>query len=213
MTKLMRGARGAVLAAATLAAAGCSQLGSLGTLGNVLGGVLGQGTGTGEVYGEVRYVDTQRQIIQIETNNGQVGNVYFDQRTRVVYQQQEYPVTALERGDQVAMRIRQDQQGTAYTDYISVRQSVQERGGYGGSTSGTSGSTYGTQSLEGRVNWVDYNRGEFSVSTSRGNVVAFLRYNASSYDADRFRQLRQGSYVRLQGRYVSQDRFELERFY
>ena len=208
MTKLMRGARGAVLAAATLAAAGCSQLG---TLGNVLGGVMGQQQGnSGEVYGEVRYVDTQRQTIQIETSNGQVGNVYFDQRTRVVYQQQEYPVTALERGDQVAMRIRQDQRGTAYTDYISVTQSVQERGGAGGSTSG---STYGMQSLEGRVNWVDYNRGEFSVNTSRGQVVVFLRYNASGYDADRFRQLRQGSYVRLQGRYVSQDRFELERFH
>ncbi|HEX8694023.1 MAG TPA: hypothetical protein VF746_16495 [Longimicrobium sp.] len=210
MTKLMRGARGAVLAAATLAAAGCSQLG---TLGNVLGGVMGQqGGGNGEVYGEVRALDTQRQIIQIETSNGQVGNVYFDNRTRVVYQQQEYPVTALERGDQVAMRIRQDQQGTAYTDYISVTQSVQERGGYGGSTSG-SGSTYGMQSLEGRVNWVDYNRGEFSVNTSRGQAIVFLRYNASSYEANRFRQLRQGSYVRLQGRYVSQDRFELDRFY
>ena len=207
MTKLMRGARGAVLAAATLAAAGCSQLG---TLGNVLGGVMGQQQGnSGEVYGEVRYVDTQRQTIQIETSNGQVGNVYFDQRTRVVYQQQEYPVTALERGDQVAMRIRQDQRGTAYTDYISVTQSVQERGGSGGSTSG---STYGMQSLEGRVNWVDYNRGEFSVNTSRGQVVVFLRYNASGYEADRFRQLRQGSYVRLQGRYVSQNRFELDRF-
>lgn len=207
MTKLMRGARGAVLAAATLAAAGCSQLG---TLGNVLGGVMGQqGTGSGEVYGEVRYVDAQRQVIQIETNNGQVGNVYFDQRTRVVYQQQEYPVTALERGDQVAMRIRQDQRGTAYTDYISVTQSVQERGGLGGSTGG---SAYGMQGLEGRVNWVDYNRGEFSLNTSRGQVIVFLRYNASGYDADRFRQLRQGSYVRLQGRYVSQNRFELDRF-
>ncbi|HEU4454756.1 MAG TPA: hypothetical protein VFR81_16930, partial [Longimicrobium sp.] len=71
---MKRTMRGVVALAATLATAGCSQLGSV---GDILGGVLGQQGqgGSGEVYGEVRGVDTQRQVIQIETNNGQVGNV------------------------------------------------------------------------------------------------------------------------------------------
>jgi len=210
MSKTMRGIRGVAVAAATLALAGCQNLGGL---GNVLGGVLNpggqQGQG-GEVYGEVRAIDTQRQILQIETSNGQVGNVYFDNRTKVVYQQREYAVTALERGDQVGLRLQQTQQGQAYTDYIFVTQSVQERTGSGG---GDGGYGTGLQTLEGRVGYVDYNRGEFQVSTNRGNVVVFMRYGASASDADRLRRLRQGDYVRVEGRLTSQNRFELERFY
>src|SRR5690348_1923451 len=77
MTGLMRGLRGVVLLGAGVAITGCSQLGGL---GNVLGGVLGPATGSGsgnEVYGTVRYVDTQRQMLQITTQNGQTGTVYF----------------------------------------------------------------------------------------------------------------------------------------
>jgi len=122
----------------------------------------------------------------------------------VVYQQQEYPVTALERGDQVGMRIQQTQQGAAYTDYIIVTQSVQEAGGGGMGSSGL-------QQAEGRVGWVDANRGQFELRASRSVVVA-LPYNPSSTDVNRFRQLRQGDYVRVQGRLVAQDRLELERF-
>ena len=202
MTTLMRGARGAVLAAATLAATGCSQLG---TLGNVLGGVMNPNGGSSgsEVYGEVQYVDTQRQQIQVRTQQGQTGSVYFDSRTRVVYQQQEYPVTALERGDEVGMRVQQTQQGAPYTDYIVVTRSVQERGG------GVSSSAL--QQAEGRVGWVDANRGQFQLLTSR-NVIVALPYNSRSTDVSRFRSLRQGDYVRVEGRLVSQDRLELERF-
>ena len=211
MTTMMRGVRGVAVLAATLAAAGCSQLGGL---EQVLGGVLnpqGGAGGSGEVSAQVRYVDTQRQQIQVQAQNGQVGSVYFDQRTRVVYQNQEYPVTALEAGDEVRMRLQQDQRGTMYTDYIMVTRSVQDTGGYGGNTSGGTYNT-GVQATEGRVGWVDYNRGQFELSTSRGRTVVTLPYNTAGYEADRFRRLRQGEYVRVQGRWVSQDRFELERF-
>ncbi len=208
---MKRTMRGVVVLAATLATAGCSQLGSV---GDILGGVLGQQGqgGNGEVYGEVRAVDTQRQVLQIETNSGQVGNVYFDRNTRVVYQQREYPVTALERGDQVGMRIQQTQQGQAYTNYITVTQSVQERTGQGGGDGGY-GNTAGLTRLEGRVGWVDVNRGEFQLRTNRGDATVYLRYNTSGYETDRFRRLREGDTVRVEGRLTSGNRLELERFY
>jgi len=210
MTKTMRGV---VALAATLATAGCAQLGPV---GDILGGVLGQQQGqggNGEVYGEVRAIDTQRGVLQIETSNGQVGNVQFDQRTRVVYQQREYPVTSLERGDQVGMRIQQTQQGGAYTDYITVTQSVQERTGQGGGNGGYDNGTAGLTRLEGRVGWVDVNRGEFQIRTSRGDATVYLRYNTSGYETDRFRRLREGDTVRVEGRLTNGNRLELERFY
>lgn len=213
MNGLMRGLRGAVLVAAGVAATGCSQIG---TLGNVLGGVLqpAAGSGSAQVAGTVRYVDTQRQMLQITTQNGQTGNVYFDSRTQVVYQQQSYPVTALEQGDQVQMQLQQDQQGNYYTNYIMVTRSAQDAGGYNNSGGYNTG-TYGNNQMqvEGRVGWIDYQRGQFSLSTSRGTYTVMMPYNSSATDANTFRNLRQNSYVRLQGQMVNNTDIQLTRFY
>lgn len=214
MNGLMRGLRGVVLLGAGVAITGCSQLGSL---GNVLGGVLSPGTGSGsEVYGMVRGVDTQRQIIQIQTQNGQVGNVYFDQNTQVVYQNQRYPVTALEQGDQIGLRIQQGQNGQYYTDYITVTQSVQENngGGYNNNTGGVyNGGGTGYTRAEGRVTWVDTQRGQFALSTNGGTLTVVMPYQSNSTDASRFRNLRQNDYVRVEGQLVANGRMELSRFY
>jgi len=212
MNGLMRGLRGVVLLGAGVAITGCSQLG---TLGNVLGGVLSpnSGSGSGEVYGMVRGVDTQRQIIQIQTQNGQVGNVYFDQNTQVVYQNQRYPVTALEQGDQIGLRIQQTQNGQYYTDYITVTQSVQENNGGYNNTGVYNGGGTGYTRAEGRVTWVDYQRGQFALSTNGGTLTVVMPYQSNSTDANRFRNLRQNDYVRVEGQLVGSGRLELSRFY
>jgi hypothetical protein len=221
MTGLMRGLRSAVVVAAAVAFTGCSQLGALGGLGDVLGGVLGpqagSGQGTGEVQGMVRAVDTQRQIIQVQTQNGQVGNVYFDQNTQVVYQNQQYPVTALEQGDQIGMRLQQTQNGQYYTSYIYVTRSVQEanggsnNGGY--NNGGYNNNTGGYTQLEGRVSWVDYNRGQFGLATNRGTLTVVMPYQTNASTTDRFRRLRNNDYVRVEGQLVSNSRLELSRIY
>ena len=106
---------------------------SLGNLGNILGGVLGgpqSGSAQqGEVLAEVQSVDTGQQAIYIRTEQGESGAVLFDRNTVVVYRQQQYPVTALERGDVVAMQLQRVDQQRLYTPRIDVRQSVQERTG------------------------------------------------------------------------------------
>lgn len=219
MNGLMRGLRGAVLLGATVAATGCSQLG---TLGNVLGGVMQPGTGSGsaQVAGTVRNVDTQRGMLQITTQNGQNGNVYFDNRTQVVYQQQTYPITALEQGDEVSMQLQQDQQGNYYTNYIMVTRSVQESGGYnnGSNNGGYNNGGYNNGNAqqvqaEGRVGWLDTQRGQFSLVTSRGTYTVVMPYNTSAADANQFRNLRQNAYVRVQGQLVSNNQLQLTRFY
>jgi hypothetical protein len=205
---------GAAALAAVLATAagGCSQMGPI---GDVLGGVLSPagGANDGEVGGEVRNVDPQRQQITLQLQDGRTGTVMYDNRTQVVYQQRQYPVTALEPGDYVIVRVQQTQNGGAYTDYIFVQQSVQERTGgvYGNDTGGTYGGSQ-LQQLTGNVGQVDYNRGTFELRTNQGTTVVTMPYNPRVSEADRFRRLRGGDYVRVEGRYVTRDRFELERF-
>jgi hypothetical protein len=114
-------------------AAGGGGMGGLGDiLGSVLGGATGQGQGQQQaqtVQAEVQQLDTQRQRLSIRTSQGQTGTVLYDQQTVVVYRQQQYPVTALERGDVVNLQLQQTSQNDVYVSRVDVVQSVQERQG------------------------------------------------------------------------------------
>ena len=114
-------------------------MGGMGGLGDILGSVLGGAAGqqqpqgqqgqTQQVQAEVQQLDTQRQRLSIRTAQGQTGSVLYDQRTVVVYRQQQYPVTALERGDIINMQLMQAGQNDVYVARVDVVQSVQERQG------------------------------------------------------------------------------------
>lgn len=196
----------AVLAVA--ATAGCGGGNTLGTLESILGSVMGQpagaGGGTGELAVEIQGVDTQQQAIQVRTQEGQTGAVRYDQNTVVVYQQQQHPVTALERGDLVVMQL-QDVQGTLYTSRIDVTQSVQERTGTG------SGSTSLVQ-VAGRVSQIDHNAGRFVVQMQNGSVTVSLPYNTPQATVEYFHRLRVNDNVRLEARPIETGRVEIHRF-
>jgi hypothetical protein len=69
------------------------------------------------------------------------------------------------------------------------------------------------QTVDGRVNRVDIERGTFEVSDPlRGRVIVSLAYNARSSDVDRLRTLQAGDNVRVEGRFLDRERFELENF-
>ena len=110
--------------------------GGLGGLSDILGSVMGGAAGTQQpqqqaqqVQVEVQQLDTQRQRVAVRTAQGQSGTVLYDDRTVVVYRQQQYPVTALERGDIVNMQLLQTSQNQLYVARVDVVQSVQERQG------------------------------------------------------------------------------------
>jgi hypothetical protein len=68
--------------------------------------------------------------------------------------------------------------------------------------------------IEGTVTTVDPQTGRFQLrSSSAGTVLVTLPYNPPSSTADRFNRLRTGDFVRVEGRYVAQDRFEITRFF
>lgn len=105
----------------------CSGLGSL---GDILGSIGGGGTQQqqqGQMQAEVQQIDTNGQRIYIRDQNGRSGYVRFDSQTQVIYRQQQYPVTALERGDIVVIQVQQISQNELYASRIEVTRSVRER--------------------------------------------------------------------------------------
>ena len=96
--RIRTGATGALMLVSFAACAG--------NLGNVLGSVLGGGNNQNELSGTIRSVDSRSRQISIQESNGQTIPLQYDNQTQVVYQNQNYPATALEYGDQVTARAR-----------------------------------------------------------------------------------------------------------
>jgi len=121
----------AALAALLLASCGSMGNGGLGDIGNI---ILGSPSSTqsSDVQGYVNTVDTRNQSIELDvsyinnlrpSSTNQRGTIYYDSRTRVVYQGREYRVTDLERGDQISVKGANDN-GRYVAETIEVLRSV-----------------------------------------------------------------------------------------
>jgi exosome complex RNA-binding protein Csl4 len=182
-----------------VASGACSQLGS------ILGGMGGTGQGqSNQLSGYVEGVDTRSQQIAIQASNGQRVVLSYDNQTSVVYQNQNYPVTALERGDQVTARVQSTTGGAYYTDLIQVDQSVS------GSSNTGSGQV---QSLQGTVGQIDRSNGQFRLDGTNSSVIVTLPYSVRQADVNTFNNLRVGDRVRLYGVFLNNSRVELRQFY
>jgi exosome complex RNA-binding protein Csl4 len=192
---------GTAMACLLVASAGCSQLGSI---------LQGAGGGAGspqgnQLSGYVEGVDTRTQQIAIQTSGGQRVMLLFDNQTSVVYQNQNYPVTALERGDQVTARVQSTSNGAYYTDLIQVDQSVSS------SSSGTASGN--VQTLQGTVGQIDRSNGAFRLDGNNASVIVSLPYNVRQSDVNTFNNLRVGDRVRFYGVFLNNSRVELRQFY
>jgi hypothetical protein len=149
--------RGAAAAGMLAALTACSAVSSI---GNVLGGIIPGGGSQSQVSGYVSGVDTRAQVIGLQQPNGQPVNLMFDNQTKVVYNNQSYPVTSLDRGDQITARIQNTSNGY-YTDLVQVDQPV------AGSAGTTSASASGTvQSVQGTVRQIDRQNGLFTMDVN-----------------------------------------------
>lgn len=159
-----------------------------------------------ELTGEVEWVDTRLHLVEVRTWDGHVRSVGYDTRTRMMYRLRDYPIDSLKRGDIVAMRVQRDSYGHPHTDLIDLREFAEER-----RVANAPASRRGL--VEGTVGWLDYQRGLFEVTPDHGRrVVVSLPYKPRRADADRFRDLRAGDYVKVEGRFVNRDRLELDAF-
>jgi hypothetical protein len=203
MNLINRAAFGLALALALTAIAGCSD--------NVA--LVGRPTlelGQDEFVAEVERLDTSSREIHLRPNDSRTRVVGYSTEARVMYRGREYPVTQLEAGDIVAMRLRQDSRGNSYTDLIRVQESIQDRNQRRGDGASPG---RGIQTLDGRVEQLDFQRSSFEIrGQSRERVIVSLSDNARRSDVDRFRALRSGDYVRVEGRFLNRERFELDSF-
>jgi exosome complex RNA-binding protein Csl4 len=184
---------------AALALAGCHEFGHVDGMGDY-------GSSSSDIVGEVQYVDTRAREIEIRTDSGRTSAVRYDKDTQVVYRQRNYSVDNLERGDYIAARVQQDRDGRLVANSITVRESVQDRGSSGGGRGRF-------ERAEGRVEYVDARRGTFEIRDQRNrSIVVSVPFNAPRDVMDQFNRLRNGDYVRIEGRSVNVDRFELENF-
>jgi hypothetical protein len=184
-----------VLAGALLfAAPACAQL----------SGVEGGRPGARNAFvdGEIRSIDQRRGRLDVRVGSGRTQQYRVDRNTRVVYQQRQYPVSSLGRGDLVRVRLVYDRNGTAWADRIDVRRSTSNRGV----------AAARAQRLDGVVAGVDRRRGHFTVQSGRTTVAVYLPARVNASDVRRFEQLRRGDRVRVEVRAVSRDRAELVRF-
>lgn len=197
-----------VVPLATLVAVGGCGGGLGGALGDILLGGAGSPAGQeGVVTVEVQQVRQAQSDIVVRTQDGQQGSILYDRNTQVVYQNQEYPVTALERGDVVDMRVQQVQQGY-YADLIQVRTPVQERQG----TSGTA-PAQDIYRLEGTIGTIDVSRSMFELNMTQGGTLQVeIPANAPAATHERLREYRTGDYVRVEVRPLDQQRAQLVRF-
>ena len=204
MRSLTMSARLVSAAALLVSANACS---SAGGLGSILGSVLGAGSGSqsqNQVSGYIQGVDTRNRQIGIQQSNGQTLVVAYDNQTQVVYNNQSFPVTSLENGDQVTLRVQQLQNGGYYTDVVQVDRSV---------SSNSTIQSGNVQLLQGTVRQVDQSSGLFVLDANNGaRVTVQLGQQLSRNDLNRFRSLRQGDFARFYGVYLNASRVELRQF-
>ncbi len=196
---------GALVFAARTAGANTGGLG--GILGSVLGGGAGQGN---QVQAAITGVDTRSQQIGLQQSNGQTVWVRYDNNTQVVYNNQNYPVTALERGDQVVASVQDAGNGSYYVSTVQVTQSVSTNGN-GGVYNGQSGNV---TTYQGTVRQVDRNNGWFTVDDGNaGRISVVLPSGLSQQDLNRFGNLRNGDYVRFYATRTGNSQVQLRQFY
>ena len=201
MMSIRSAASGAAAAVLVMVGAGCSNNSNL---GDILGGVLGGGGGS-QVSGTITGVNTRLQQIGVQQSNGSTVTLNYDNNTQVVYQNRNYSVTNLESGDRVTARVTNanNSNGGYYTDLIQVDESA--------TSGGVSGNV---QQFEGTVRSFDRTNGLFSISTNNyGTLTVSMPYNPSQSDLNRFNNLRNGDFVRINGVMLNNSRVELRNFY
>lgn len=148
-----------------------------------------------EFIGRVEDLDHSRRELYIRTEGGQSQIVTYTNGTRVAADGKEISTSELGRGDVIEVRMRGTADGRAVADSILVR----ERGDR-------------NTTIEGTVERVLSERRLIELRTASGALTSvYVPYNSPETVENEFRQLRSGDFVRFQGIFLGEKRFELTR--
>jgi hypothetical protein len=158
----------------------------------------------GDVRGEIQWIDERSREIGVGGSWGGGETVHYDSRTRVLYRDRSYRVTDLERGDLVSIDVDSESRGRRYARTVRLERSVRDSDGRRADSR--------QQRFDGRVAWVDYDRGQFGLEMGRTGYTVTVPYRAGESTLRRFQRLRRGDRVRFEGAAFERSRVELYRF-
>ena len=148
-----------------------------------------------EFIGRVEDLDHSRRELYIRTEGEQSQVVTYTSGTRVAAGGMEISASELGRGDLIEVRMRGTADGRAVADSILVR----ERGDR-------------NTTIEGTVERVLSDRRVIELRTASGDLTSvYVPTNSPETVENEFRQLRSGDFVRFQGIFLGEKRFELMR--
>lgn len=165
--------------------------------------------GESDVVGSVERVDLDARRLYLMPPDGGRRVVVYSRDAQVFYRGREYPVTRLASGDVVAMQMKRDPRGEPYVDLIRIQEeNVSDRGRREDFTATTR-----IERLAGTVESVNRRADSFELNDRPGQIVSvLLSENVRDSDRERFRTLRSGDRVRIEGKYVGSERFEMLSF-
>ena len=169
-----------------------------------------------QMQGTVERVDAGYNRLLVQVDDPRYGRVQqiqvrYDQRTRLVYQGREHPVSGLERGDVIRFDVVQSG-SELWTRSIEVVRNVRD-GGYGGQYGGD----YGND-LRGSVGYVDTRARTIQLEDSGYGGATRISYDARTiveYQGRRYppENLQRGDIVRIQARQMGYGQWLAERIY
>jgi hypothetical protein len=194
--------------AAALLTLGTLVVGVSGCMENIA--LIGRPTieeGQNDVVGEVERVDLSARRIYLRPNESDRRVVALSTDAQVLYRGREYPVTRLKPGDVVAMQVKRDPRGESYADLIRIQENPASQ-----SRGDVPSSAPRIETLAGRVESVNRRDNSFELDQSGPPVSVLLSEYVRDSDKNRFRTLRAGDHVRIEGKFTARDRFEMLSF-
>lgn len=164
--------------------------------------------GQSDVRAEVERVDRDSRRLYLRPDKGERRVIAYSADAPVLYRGREYPVTRLEPGDVVALQVKRDGRGESYTDLIRLQDNVREPSRSEGLSTASR-----IQTLSGRVDRIDVRGNSFDLDDQQSQpVLVVLSESARDSDRERLRRLKDGDRIRIEGRFMGRDRFELLSF-
>lgn len=154
--------------------------------------------------GDVTSHDNRTNIFELQTDGGRKWTLGYHQTTEWRTRGKVSGSFFLNPGDYVSVTPRRDSQGKIWADVIDLRQNRQER---------NAGAIGGVERFEGTVEYLDRGRGLFEVRNAQNRlIIVTIPFNPQQTVNDRFSRLRVGENVRVEGRFLNNDRLELVNF-
>jgi hypothetical protein len=159
-----------------------------------------------DMVGTVERVDFAACQLYLRPITGDPRVVSYSRDAQVFDHGRVFPLSRLEPGDVVAMQIKQDTRGDSYVDLIRIQQEAV-------SGRDDASATKKIERLAGTVESVNRRDNSFELDRPPDQtLLVALSENVRDSDRERFRRLRSGDHVRIEGKFTGRDRFEMLSF-